>query len=77
MDRINARYILSLGGVAFMENPTPFYRMMFEKGLLSLSDNGRGLMSRINFEKGEPTFNGRPKDDLFEVLAKTVNGSLQ
>lgn len=77
MDRINARYILSLGGVAFMENPTPFYRMMFEKGLLSLSDNGRNLMSRINFEKGEPTFNGRPKDDLFEVLAKTVNGSIQ
>ncbi|WP_202109250.1 hypothetical protein [Succinivibrio dextrinosolvens] len=77
MDRINARYILSLGGVAFMENPTPFYRMMFEKGLLSLSDNGRNLMSRINFEKGEPTFNGRPKDDLFEVLAKTANGSLQ
>ena len=77
MDRINARYILSLGGVAFMENPTPFYRMMFEKGLLSLSDNGRNLMSRINFEKGEPTFNGRPKDDLFEVMAKTVNGSIQ
>lgn len=77
MDRINARYILSLGGIAFTENPTPFYRMMQEKGLLSLSDNHRNLMSRINFVKGEPTFNGRPKDALFEVLAKTVNGSLQ
>jgi hypothetical protein len=77
MNRINARYILSLGGAAFMEKPTPLYRRMFEKGILTLSDNGQNLMSRINFEKGEPTFNGRPKDELFEVLSKTENGAVQ
>lgn len=76
MKRINARYILNLGGVAFTKNQHPFYQMMREKGLLIPSENNRNLISRINFKKGEPTFNGKSKEVFYEVLAHTVNASV-
>ena len=76
MERINARYILNLGGAAFTQNPTSFYQMMREKGLLIPDEHNRNLISRINFRNGEPTFNGKSKEVFYEVLAHTVNAAV-